>query len=70
MRYSRNIVWFTSLIGKKTTFEFMKTYLRDMLGEDKDLILAHTEIKVGQTKRWVLAWKFIDSLDLSNDDIQ
>lgn len=43
--YSTQITWFTSLIGKKTTFNFMITYLREMIDTgDLDIIIATHEI--------------------------
>ena len=43
--YSTQITWFTSLIGKKTTFNFMITYLREMIDtDDLDIIIATHEI--------------------------
>ncbi|CDW82307.1 sam-dependent methyltransferase [Stylonychia lemnae] len=74
-KYRNNIKWFTSLIGKKTTFEFMKTYLKEMIldssdhmddGIDYDILIATGEIEEGQTKRWLIGWKFINFNEENN----
>jgi 23S rRNA (adenine1618-N6)-methyltransferase len=63
VKYSSQVTWFTSLVGRKTTFNFIKTYLKEMLETgDLDIVTASTEILEGHTKRWVIGWKFIDSL--------
>ena len=60
VKYKNNIKWFTSLIGKKTTFNFIKTYLKEMLDTGEyDIIIASTEIYEGATKRWIIGWKFV-----------
>lgn len=60
LTYHKQIKWFTSLIGKKTTFEFIKTYIREMLDtDDLDVIIATGEVTEGKTKRWIIAWKFL-----------
>jgi hypothetical protein len=39
----------------------MKTYIREMVEhETKDIIIATSEIDEGKTKRWIIAWKFIE----------
>ena len=42
----------------------MKTYLREMrlgrIDDQVDLIISEGLIEEGQTKRWILGWKFID----------
>ena len=50
------------MCGKKTTYEFMLTYLRNMLEipESHDIIIATGTIDEGQTKRWLLGWRFIN----------
>jgi 23S rRNA A1618 N6-methylase RlmF len=61
--YRDQVTWFTTLVGKKCTFEFMKTYLREMrlggVSDDHDLLIASGEIEEGSTKRWIIAWKFL-----------
>lgn len=61
--HRHQVTWFTSLVGKKTTFNFMQTYLREML-EGPELLIATHEILEGQTKRWILAWRFIECATL------
>ncbi len=50
------------MCGMKTTFEFMQTYLKNMLDmpDNYDIIIATGTIEEGQTKRWLLGWRFID----------
>lgn len=46
----------------------MMTYLREMLYDnEKDIIIASSEINEGNTKRWIIAWKFVVVIDDSED---
>jgi len=58
-RYKSQIKWFTSLVGKRSTFEFMKTYLGQMMDTDGGLVYTGKKLEgLGKTSRWVIAWKF------------
>ena len=57
--YASQVDWFTSLTGKRATFEFQKTYLREMVKSDKQLVITSGTVEVGMTKRWIIAWRFI-----------
>eukprot|EP00347_Sterkiella_histriomuscorum_P012059 403370045 len=64
LKFKNQVKWFTSLIGKKTTYEFIKNYIVNMLkfdsGEEEyDILIASGEIEEGQTKRWLIGWRFI-----------
>ena len=57
VRYRHVIRWFTSLVGRKNDFEFFKAYLEKMTSED--LRVVDTQIAIGYTTRWVIAWTFV-----------
>ena len=57
--YWEQVKWFTSLVGKRTSFEYIQTYLTVMVDRgDLDLVIATGEIELGKTRRWLLAWQF------------
>lgn len=57
LNFKDQIKWFTTLCGKQSTCKFMKTYLEEMVSGLK--IIIQESILLGETKRWIIAWKFI-----------
>lgn len=61
VQYAGQVRWFTSMCGKKHTWLWIQTYLREMVDRGQfDIVIAADELNLGHSKRWVLAWQFIE----------
>uniref|UniRef100_A0A7S3N5K6 Uncharacterized protein n=1 Tax=Euplotes harpa TaxID=151035 RepID=A0A7S3N5K6_9SPIT len=54
--FKHKIKWFTAFIGRKIDFVFLCKYLECMLD---DIVYTSGTIEMGHTKRWLIAWKFV-----------
>ena len=56
--FQKQITWFTTMTGKKSTALFLRTYLKEML-PFKVIIVLDTLGLSSKTQRWLVAWKFL-----------
>ena len=59
--YQHQVIWFTCMFGKRSTFEYAQTYLKVFIADQTSalIIIAKGQIELGKTKRWLLAWRFL-----------
>ena len=57
VHFSDRIGWFSSMTGKKSSALNLRTYLQEML--EKKSVVVLSEIGESQTKRWIVAWRFL-----------
>jgi 23S rRNA A1618 N6-methylase RlmF len=54
--------WFSSMLGKKTTFRSVRMQLHSLAGVTA---VRSTELKQGKTYRWAVAWSFVVDRNLA-----